>query len=202
MNPLFEPASYSGLFAIIVATGAGLPLPEDAAVIAGGYLVHRGVTRLLPTVVVALVAVLCGDSLLYFAGLRLGPRVVRHRLFARLLSASRMARAERFFARHGVVAVLLGRFVMGLRAALFVTAGTLRMSYARFLFINLLGALVSVPVLVWLGARGGEQLDRLSSSVAVVRWSALLVLVCAVLVIAVVRHGARRRSAQAGSEPE
>lgn len=177
---LLEPVSYGGLFALIVATGAGLPLPEDAAVIAGGYLVFRGLTRLVPTMGVALAAVLCGDSLLYAAGRFFGPRLVRNRLLAGLLSPPRIARAERFFARYGIAAVLVGRFVMGLRAALFFSAGAAGMTFPRFLLVNLAGAAVSVPLLVWLGAWGGAEIERVNANVAAAKWIALALLAVAV----------------------
>jgi membrane protein DedA with SNARE-associated domain len=191
----FTPVSYGSLFAVILLTGLGLPIPEDAVVLAGGYLVHTGATRLGPTMAVALASAVAGDVLLYLAGRRFGERVVGHRRFARLVSPARVERARRFFHRWGGAAVLVGRFVMGLRAAVFLTAGTLRMSFPRFFFINLAGALASVPLLVWLGAWGGDRIDRFAAAIAHARWAALLaVALAAAVAVGVARWRSRGRA--------
>jgi membrane protein DedA with SNARE-associated domain len=189
----FVPASYLGLFLLILGTGVGLPVPEDAVVLGGGWLVHTGATRLVPTMAVALAAALLGDVLLYVAGRKLGPRVAGHRLFGRFLTANRMARAQRFFDRWGAGAVLLGRFVMGLRAAIFLTAGTLRMSFARFFAVNLAGALLSVPLLVWLGAWAGEELPRVAAALSRARLLALVAVAAAVATALIARKLLKRR---------
>lgn len=187
---MFAPASYLGLFVLVILTGLGLPLPEDAVVLGGGYLVHTGQTRLYPTIAVALLGVLAGDVLLYLAGRRFGPAVIRQRRFARWLSPERMERARRFFERWGGGAVFVGRFVMGLRAAVFLTAGTLRMSFPRFFAINLAGALLSVPLLVWLGAQAGDRLAAVGDRIA---HGKLIALGAAILVVALLVLIARRR---------
>ena len=172
---LVAPAGYLGLFLLVVATGAGLPLPEDAAVLAGGYLVARGVTRLGPTIAVALVAVLLGDAFLFLVGRRLGPKLLARGWVARRVTPERLEQARAFVQRRGVVAVLVGRFVMGLRVAIFLAAGALGLPWSRFLVANGLGALVGVPLLVLLGRWAGPRLDGVAATVGEVRLGLLVV---------------------------
>ena len=189
---LVAPAGYLGLFLLVVGTGAGLPLPEDAAVLAGGYLVARGVTRLGPTIAVALVAVLLGDAFLFFIGRRLGPKLLARGWVARRVTPERLEQARAFVQRRGVVAVLVGRFVMGLRVAIFLAAGALGLPWSRFLVANALGALVGVPLLVLLGRWAGPRLDGVAATVGEVR---LGLLVVAIVGLGIVVQRRRRGAA-------
>ncbi len=153
--------SYLGLFLFVFATGAGLPIPEDAALLGAGYLVHDGVCAPLPAVIVAFVAVLAGDGFLYFAGRTVARRALESRWLARLATPERLARGERQFARFGIAAVALARFVPGLRAAVYLAAGTMRMPLARFALVDGLAALVNVPLLIYLGYRAGAGIEQL-----------------------------------------
>jgi len=176
----FAGLSYLGLFGVIFATGAGLPLPEDVALLGAGYLVHTGTTSLYPTIAVALVAVLAGDLFLYFAGRRLGA----------LAKPERLARAEAWFARWGTLAIVIARFTVGVRAAVYLAAGVLRIPLGRFLVVDALAALVNVPLLVILGRLFAVQLDRVAAHVAHIRWY-VLGAVGVIVLIALIRRATR-----------
>jgi membrane protein DedA with SNARE-associated domain len=47
--------------------------------------------------------------------------------------------------------LFIGRFLPGLRAPIFFTAGSMKVPFVKFLFFDGLAALISVPVFVWLG---------------------------------------------------
>ncbi len=187
----FAGLSYLGLFGVIFLTGAGLPLPEDVALLGAGYLVHSGTTALYPTLAVALVAVLAGDLFLYAAGHRLGRALATHPRYG--LSPERLARAERFFTRWGTLAIVIARFTVGVRAGVYLAAGVLRIPLPRFLLVDALAALVNVPLLVILGTLFATQLDRIAAHVAHARWCALAA-VAMVLAIALLVRLRRRRN--------
>ena len=67
--------AYLSIFAVLVACGLGVPLPEDISLILGGFLVYKGVAHLWGMVAVGFVGILVGDSLIYLAGRRVGLRV-------------------------------------------------------------------------------------------------------------------------------
>ena len=96
----------------------------------------------------------------------LGPKVASHRLFGRFFTANRLARAQRFFDKWGAGAILLGRFVMGLRAAIFLTAGTLRMGFWRFFFWDSIAALISVPLWILLGYKASENWEEIHKRIS------------------------------------
>ena len=66
---------------------------------------------------------------------------------------------EGLFALHGQKIVMIARFMPGVRAVTYFSAGSAGMSYWRFLFWDGLAALLSAPFFVWLGFHFGDKLD-------------------------------------------
>jgi membrane protein DedA with SNARE-associated domain len=159
VSSYIEHFTYAGLFVILLLCGLGLPLPEDVALLAGGYLVHRGVTRYPITLAVSLVGVVAGDNSLFFLGRHFGTGLVRYFGITRPGSQIQIERIRDFMRRHGHRAIFYARFLAGLRALIYLTAGSFGVNPARFLAYDLLGALISVPVVVSLGYLFGGELE-------------------------------------------
>ena len=62
--------------------------------------------------------------------------------------------------RHGHRAVFYARFLAGLRALVYLEAGSLGVPISRFLMYDLLGAVISVPLVVSLGYLFGNQIEQ------------------------------------------
>lgn len=159
ISAYIEHFTYLGLFVVLMLCGLGLPIPEDVALLAGGYMVHRGVTRYPITLVVALVGVVAGDNSLFFLGRRFGTGLVRYFGLARPGRQVQIQRIQKFMERHGHRAIFYARFLAGLRALIYLSAGSFGVRPAVFLMYDLLGALISVPIVVSLGYIFGKQLE-------------------------------------------
>lgn len=154
-----EHFTYLGLFVILLLCGMGLPMPEDIALLAGGFLVHRGVIRYPITLGVALLGVVAGDNSLFFLGRRFGTGLVRYFGLNRPGSKAQIDRIRAFMRRHGHRAIFYARFLAGLRALIYLTAGSFGVTPLRFLAYDLLGAIISVPIVVSIGYLFGGQLE-------------------------------------------
>lgn len=150
--------TYAGLFLVLVLCGMGLPVPEDIALLAGGYLVHRGVIQYPATLMVSLIGVVAGDNSLFFLGRRFGSGLVSYLGLGRPQSRRQIERLKAFMDKHGHLAIFYARFLAGLRAVVYITAGSLGVSPSRFLFYDALGAVISVPVVVSIGYLFGKQI--------------------------------------------
>ena len=111
------------VFAWLLVGGLGVPLPEDAALLAAGVLIERGATNAVFAGAVVLFGVLLGDSILFFAARRLGPAAYDRKLIRRVLPPERRAKIESAYQRYGGRLVFFARHVAGLRAAVFAMAG-------------------------------------------------------------------------------
>ncbi len=155
-----EHAPYIGVFIVLMLTGMGLPLPEDIPLLISGYLCHAGVAHLWLMIPLALVAVVGSDSGLFWMGRRWGHHVTRVPMLKYVLSESSLQRAERAFHRHGGKTLFVMRFVPGVRAAAFFTAGAFKLPFWKLLVFDGLAALISVPAWILLGWYLGEDIDK------------------------------------------
>jgi membrane protein DedA with SNARE-associated domain len=153
--------AYLTVFGVLVACGLGVPLPEDISLILGGFLAHKGAASLPIMMMVGFAGILVGDSLIYYAGRRLGSQVGRSPsgFLARVVTPEKRARVEGLFALHGQKIVMIARFLPGVRAVTYFSAGSARMPYWRFILWDGLAALLSAPFFVWLGFHFGDKLD-------------------------------------------
>jgi membrane protein DedA with SNARE-associated domain len=151
--------TYAGLLVVLVLCGMGLPIPEDVVLLAGGFLVHRGLIQYPITILVALVGVVAGDNSLFFLGRRFGTGLVAYLGIGRPRSQRQIDRLKRFMDRHGHRAIFYARFVAGLRALVYLTAGSFGVNPLRFFLYDLAGAVISVPIVITLGYLFGNELE-------------------------------------------
>jgi membrane protein DedA with SNARE-associated domain len=192
-------AAYALIFGVLVACGLGLPLPEDISLVTGGFLAYLEAANLPAMMVVGFVGILCGDSLIFLAGRRVGTQVGRGKgFFSRVVTPEKRRRVEDLFACHGEKIVMVARFLPGVRAVTYFTAGSARMKYLRFILWDGVAALVSAPLLVYLGYRFGDELERLIQAVRRGESAAIIGVLLVVLALFVIRRmrAAAQRNAQ------
>jgi membrane protein DedA with SNARE-associated domain len=83
--------------------------------------------------------------------------------------------------RHGHRTIFYARFLAGMRALVFITAGSMGVSPARFVFFDGLGALISVPLVVVLGYTFGDELERIVEYIGGVETVVVVLLALAAL---------------------
>jgi membrane protein DedA with SNARE-associated domain len=159
VSSYIEHFTYVGLFLVLVLCGLGLPVPEEIPLLTGGFLVYRGITQYPTTLVVSFVGVVAGDNSLFFLGRRFGAGVLRYLGFVRPGYLPRIERLKRFMDRHGNMAIFYARFLAGVRALVYLTAGSTGVSTRRFLVYDALGATISVPLAVSVGYFFGDQIE-------------------------------------------
>jgi membrane protein DedA with SNARE-associated domain len=143
---LIASSPYIGIYVALCLGGIGLPLPEEVPIVTAGVLAHKDVVRWWLALATCIAGVLTGDLVLYWTGRRWGERVLDLPLVARFLDAKRRDSLEASYRRHGVLIVFAARHVMGLRAAAFVTAGIVKLSFWKFLAADGLAIAYGVPL--------------------------------------------------------
>jgi|SRR5664279_1334397 membrane protein DedA with SNARE-associated domain len=172
---------YVGLFVLLVLGVIGFPFPEDAILILCGFLIASGVVKPAPALIVVASGMLMTDYFLYYVGRKYGRKVVAHRRFRKIISARREVRLEKIFRRWGVLAILLGRHLVGLRSQIFLVAGILRMPRARFVLADAASSIVTMTIMVGAGYWGGSTLDLIKKDMEEAQY-ALLILIAIIAV--------------------
>ena len=180
---LFTRHGYLAVFVVLLVSGFGIPIPEDISLVAGGIIAGLGYADVNVMCAVGLAGVLLGDTVMFMVGHHFGARALRLRWVAHLLTPRRYAKVQHKFSRYGNRLMFVARFLPGLRTAVFLTAGmTHRVSFLRFIALDGLAALISVPVWVYLGYFGAENHDWLLAWVK--RGESVILAVVAVLLVA------------------
>jgi membrane protein DedA with SNARE-associated domain len=155
---IFAENGYIAVFIALMICGAGLPLPEDITLVAGGVIAGLGYANVHAMFALAMFGVLLGDAGIFLLGHNYGARILQWRFVARVLTPSRYAMVQEKFARYGNRMLFFARFLPGMRTTIYLTAGTThRVSFLRFLLIDTLAALISVPFWVYLGYFGADN---------------------------------------------
>lgn len=164
----------AGMLGLIVFAETGLVvtpfLPGDSLLFAAGAVcatvasvaAEQGAEPPIGPVslgIVLFVAAVAGDAVNYHVGRAIGPVAFSGRF--RWLRKEHLDKTHAFFERHGGRAVVLARFVPIVRTFAPFVAGIGAMAYPRFLFYNVLGAVIWVGGLLglgwWLGGLGWVQ---------------------------------------------
>jgi membrane protein DedA with SNARE-associated domain len=104
-----------------------------------------------------ILGVVISDGLLYGVGRFWGPRLLDRSWMKRLLPAEKRKRIEDNFHNYGVLVLLFARFLPTIRSPIFIMAGTMRLSFARFLLADSLYAIPGVSLLFFLAFWFGDQ---------------------------------------------
>jgi membrane protein DedA with SNARE-associated domain len=156
--------AYLAVFGILVACGLGLPLPEDIPLIATGYLIWDTTLNWVPAILCTISGVLIGDSILFYLGKKMGLKLLESGRVQTLFKPERVRRVRAYFRKYGDKIVFIARFVAGFRAIAFFMAGAMKMRFSRFILLDALAALISVPIWIAIGYGLGYYLgDEISS---------------------------------------
>ncbi len=176
-------APYLIIVGILLATGFGLPLPEDIPLLIAGYLCgqtsgHPHLWLMIPATMTAIVG---SDVMLYYLGRWIGPSIHRHPILKRVVGSRNLARARYAFKKHHGKFVFFARFLPGIRAPAFFTAGSYHMPFRKFLFWDGLAACLSVPWVILVGYFFHEQVDY--ARVALSKGKTIGFVIIAVLIV-------------------
>jgi membrane protein DedA with SNARE-associated domain len=216
--------TYLALVVILIIAGTGVPIPEDIPLILSGYMcnvehspinsfprmvdldgdgvleaVPRRVPHLYWMMLAGMVGVLTGDSMVFSIGRRgidANNFVARH--LRKVMHSKRREKVERHFAKHGNLTIFVGRFMPGFRSIIFAFAGISRMSYWRFLLIDGLAALLSVPLFVFIGYHFAGELNMVFAKIEQIKHILGPILVVVGIGAAALYFVRRRRKLAAG----
>jgi membrane protein DedA with SNARE-associated domain len=185
------------IIAGLLAAGVGAPLPEDGLLLAGGVITHQAKLTWWSVLAMLYATVLCADSVLFFLGYRFGEPMLARRPLRWIVTPARRERVTRLFASRGAQAIFFGRFIVGLRAVVFVIAGIERVKPRVFFFWDALAALITVPLIFGLGYAFHSQIDVVRGYVANTQRGVAAIVVLGVVVWLIWTWLARRKVARA-----
>ena len=184
-------------FGVLVACGIGLPIPEDLTLFTMGYLSYNGIIDIKISILVCFLGVMIGDSIIYAVGHHYGSKLLRRGIFAKILPPERMKKTQSLFHRWGNKVIFAARFMPGLRAPTYFSAGALHLPFRVFFFYDGLAALLSVPLLTGLTYYFGEHIDWVINMARRAQYGVALLIGALVAFFVVKHYITKRRRAHA-----
>ena len=153
---------------------AGFFLPGDSLLVTAGLLAAvDGVLNIWFLNALLIVAAITGDSVGYWIGFHLGPRIFSKE-DSFFFHKNHLIRTKKFYDKHGPKTIVLARFVPIVRTFAPTVAGVGRMEYATFLFYNVAGGVGWVLSMTLCGYFLGRAIPDIEKKI---HWVILIVIV-------------------------
>ena len=189
-----------GVFVLMVAESALIPIPSEATMLFAGFNVHEGEYPLWAAVVVGSVANLVGSWIAYAIGYFGRVEMLeKHGKFLHI-KPSHLAWADRWFERYGAPAVFFSRMLPIIRTFISLPAGIARMPFWKFSVLTFLGCLPWVFALTFAGQKAAENWTSWKDSLHYVDYAVAVLIVLGAVYLAV-RWRRNRNRGRAADAP-
>ena len=150
---------YVGIALLMGIESACIPLPSEIIMPFAGYLVSTGRFDLYLAATAGAIGCNLGSIVAYEIGKRGGRPVAERWGRYVLIGPGELDAADRFFARWGSIAVLVGRLLPVIRSFIAFPAGVARMKLAPFHLYTFIGSWPWCFALAWVGMKLGDKWD-------------------------------------------
>ena len=191
VQDVIEQLGAVGVALLVILENVFPPIPSEIVLPFAGFVAWRGDGSVPVMILAATIGAVVGALVLYAIAAVIGDRRLAAFIerFGRWFGVkpSDLARAEAWFDRHAVAAVLLGRCVPLIRSVVSVPAGFRRMRLLPFIVYTAAGSAVWNTALIGAGAILGDQWDRVEPYVALLQYVVIAVIVLSIVRFAVMK---------------
>lgn len=197
-------AGLPGIFVLMGLSAACIPIPSEVVMLFAGFAVADPVKSaaghhmtMLGIVLAGILGTMVGSWVAYAVG-RGGRLELLERHGAKIhIGPTQIQRADRWFARYGDWAVLVGRVVPFVRAFVSLPAGVAKMPLGRFTVLSLIGSTPWVLALAFAGQAVGAEWTKIRTGFEYVDYAIIAAIVLAILYMLWRRRGRGSRGAEA-----
>ena len=196
VQDVIEQLGYLGVALLVVLENVFPPIPSEIVLPFAGFVAQQGSDSVVLMILAATVGSVIGALIMYWIAAIIGDE--RLHTFTRRfgkwvqIREADLTRAEEWFDRHAMSAVLVGRCVPLIRSVVSIPAGFRRMELIPYIAYTFLGSLVWNIALVGAGAVLGENWERVEPVVATFQWIVIVVILAGLARVAYVVVQRRR----------
>lgn len=168
------------VFVLMAAESCGIPFPSEVIMPFAGFFAAQGHISLTGSIIAGTLGNVAGSLVAYGLAARFGRPLLLGPGRRIGIRAAHLDLADRWFERHGLTAVLVGRVLPVVRTYISFPAGLARVELVRFTLLTAAGALPWCIALAAAGYAIGANYSRVSGPIEVAA------IVIAVIVVAIV----------------
>jgi membrane protein DedA with SNARE-associated domain len=171
---------YLAVFVLMVLESACIPIPSEVTMVFGGFLVSRGRLDFFWVAMLGTIANVVGSWLAYWVGLVGGRPLIERWGRYIFIRKHEIDRAERWFEKHGEMAVFVSRLLPVVRTFISLPAGVARMPFGKFTLFTFLGCLPWTFALTWAGVVLGDNWETVLRYGEPISWAIAIALVAVI----------------------
>lgn len=169
----------SGIALLMAIESCNIPLPSEAVLPFAGYLVSKGDMNFHAASIAGAIGCVLGSIPSYYLGYFGGRSFVEKYGKYFLVSKSDLETADKWVDKYGDWAFFICRMLPVIRTFISLPAGILKARKRTFFTLTFLGSLIWSYVLVYVGVKLGEHLDKLKTIWH--KFDIIIILVCLIL---------------------
>jgi len=150
----------AGIFLLMVAESACIPIPSEATMLFSGFAVERGEFSLVAVVAVGTAANVVGSWIAYAIGYYGRVDILEKHGRKLHIKPSHLRWADDWFARYGSATVFFSRMLPIVRTFISLPAGVARMPFWRFTILTALGCIPWILMLTLIGHAVGANWEQ------------------------------------------
>jgi membrane protein DedA with SNARE-associated domain len=133
---------YAWVFFLLLAEAAGLPVPASIALVGAGAAAASHTLTFSGIVVVAVIALLIGDTAQFWLGRAMGWSLLGFLCRLSLNPETCMLRSAESFYKRGKTTLIVAKFIPGVNTMAAPLAGSMKMRFGQFLQYDFLGSML------------------------------------------------------------
>ena len=153
----------AGIALLMAIESCNIPLPSEAVLPFAGFLVSKGVLNFHMAAIAGAVGCVLGSIPSYYLGYFGGRKFFEKYGKYLLVSKKDLDEADKWVDKYGDWAFFLCRMLPVVRTFISLPAGILKARKRTFFSLTFLGSLIWSYVLVYVGLKLGEHLDKLKA---------------------------------------
>jgi membrane protein DedA with SNARE-associated domain len=194
-----------GIFVLMVAESACIPIPSETTFLFAGFNVARGEYSLFAVVAVGTAANVVGSWIAYAVGYYGRVDILEKHGRKLHIKPSHLQWADRWFERYGAPTVFFTRMLPVVRTFISLPAGVARMPFWKFTLLTTLGCVPWILMLTLIGREVGANWEKWKDSLHYVDYAVVAFIALGAIVLYVRwrrgRRGAGEPAADAARKP-
>lgn len=160
-----DQSGYIGVFILMAAESALIPIPSEITMTFAGYLATTGRFNVYIVILIGALANLAGSILAYWLGYWGEETFIRNLIkkYGKyvLISEHEYDRSEKWFRKYGEKIVFFSRVLPVVRTFISLPAGIAKMNFVKFCYLTFFGSLIWSVFLTYIGFVLGKNWNSL-----------------------------------------